>query len=39
LIVLTGGDPDVQTPAQFLTTATQAVQKARLAYEGIVVPQ
>jgi hypothetical protein len=39
VIVLTGGDPSVQTPAQFLTTATQAAQKLRLAYQGIVLPQ
>jgi hypothetical protein len=39
VVVLTGGHPLVQTPAQFLTTGTQAAQKARLAFEGIVLPQ
>jgi hypothetical protein len=39
LIVLTGGDSGDQTQAQFQATAAHAVQKVRLALEGIVLPQ
>jgi hypothetical protein len=40
VIVLTGGDSSVQTEGQFVTAAaTQAVQKARFAFEGITLPQ